>query len=96
VTGWEGTLDALAAHLAEQRAALADGRPEDLRAFTPPAAPGPVPPALAERLRALGAESDALSAALATACAAVARQLQLVSVLHAPRPTSASFVDTRG
>ena len=93
---WQACLDALSDHLAQQREALADGRPEDVHAFEPPAGLGPVPPALEVRLRELAAQNDVLTTALAAAGAAVARQVQLVGVLHAPQQASASFVDARG
>ena len=96
MTPWQVCLDALSDHLAQQREALADGRPEDVRTFAPPPGLGPVPADLAERLRSLAAENDALGAALAAAGAAAARQLQLVGVLHSPQPATASFVDARG
>lgn len=96
MSDWQACLDALADHLAQQRAALADGRPEDVRPFAPPADLGPVPPALADRLHELAGHNDALTAELAAAGAAAARQLQLVGVLHSPARSSASFVDARG
>ena len=96
MTPWQACLDALADRLADQREALADGRPEDVQPFAPPAGLGPVPPALAERLRSLAEENDTLTAGLLEASAAAARQLQLVSVMHSPARAGASFVDARG
>ena len=96
VSPWHGCFDALADHLADQRAALAAGRFEDVRPFSAPLDLGPVPPALASRLTALADENAALTADLELATASCARQLQLMTVLHRPEPSTASFVDSRG
>lgn len=93
---WADCLASLAQHLAAQRLALVEGRPEDVRAYEPPAALGPVPPELAPRLRALSRESEEVSAAVAAAAASCARQLQVLHALHHPQPATASFVDARG
>lgn len=92
---WQACLDALAEHLVEQRAALADGRPEDVHPFAVPDGIGPVPAALAGRLRALAAENAALSIELTAAVASCARQLQVLTVFHRPEAATAAFVDSR-
>ena len=92
---WSTCLDAFAEHLAGQRQALADGRPEDVGAYDAPTGLGPVPPGLGDRLRALSRENDELTTALAGVTASCARELQLLTVLHRPEPTTATFLDSR-
>jgi hypothetical protein len=95
VTGWDEQLDRFEASLADQCRALAEGRPQDVEAFVPRPA-GPLPAHLVERARGLSVQADALTADLAAATAAAARQLQLVTVMKGTRPQSSSYVDQRG
>lgn len=93
--GWADCLESLAAHLAAQQRAVAEGRPQDVRAYEPPAGLGPVPPGLSTRLRALAQENANLTAAITGATTSCARQLQLLTVMHRQEPNTAAFVDSR-
>lgn len=93
---WEQCLDRFEDHLAAQRVALAEGRPEQLGAFRPPAALGPLPAELAERARGLATVVGSLEDELAAALAATARQLQLLAVMNRAEKATASFLDDRG
>ena len=95
MTAWDEQLDRFEASLADQRRAVAHGRPQDVEAFVPLAA-GPLPADLAPRVRALLADADALTAELAAAAASAGRQLQLVTVMHGSSQPSSSYVDQRG
>lgn len=95
MTGWQEQLDAFEVCLAEQRRALAEGRPQDVEAFVPAVA-GTLPAELVERVRALSAQADALTAELSAATASAARQLQLVTVMKGRQQPTSSFVDQRG
>ena len=93
---WSSWLDQLQASHTDQRAALADGRHDSVVVGDPPNDLGPLPAALEGRARELLRDNDALTAALAAACAASGRQLKLVSALQQRAPGASSFVDTRG
>ena len=93
---WSSWLDQLQADQTAQWAALADGRHDSLVTGEPPTDLGPLPLALEARARELLRDNDALTAALAAACAASGRQLKLVSAMQQRTPGASSFLDTRG
>ncbi len=79
---WDARLDRFAACLADQRAALEDGRPEDVRPFVPGTVHEPLPVRLADRGRRLQAEAQALENDILSALDDVGRQLQLLTALN--------------
>ena len=95
MTAWGELLDRFEATLAEQRDALAGGRPQDIEAFVPRAA-GPLPADLVDRARSLRAQADALTHELTAAAANAGRQLQVVTVMKSSAQPSSSYIDQRG
>lgn len=95
MTVWEQQLDRFEQRLADQRRAVAEGRPEDVVAFMPQPA-GPLPAELAGRARALSAQADALTTELAAATASAARQLQVTTAMQGTQRPTSSYLDQRG
>ena len=79
---WDSRLDRFAACLAAQREALAEGRPDDIRPFSPGPTTEPFPLRLAARGQQLQSEAAALEQDVAQALSGVARQLQLLAALN--------------
>ena len=92
---WSTWLDQLEASITAQRAALADGRHDDVVAGQPPVDLGPLPADLAARASRLLQLNTALTEELAASCAAHGRQLQLVSAMHRRETSASSYLDTR-
>ena len=92
---WDAALDAFAARLAEQRAAITS-RSADPGEFTPPDGLGPLPERLRERAMRLVEESEAVTAALEAAAARIERELAAMerSAKETPPPIP-SFFDHR-
>jgi hypothetical protein len=78
---WDSRLDRFAACLAEQRAALEEGRLEQIRAFEPGPTTEPLPVHLLPRGRELQVQAARLERDVSQALAGVARQLQLLAAL---------------
>ena len=94
-TDWDAALDAFAARLAEQRAAITT-RAADAGDFTPPEGLGPLPERLRERAARLVEESEAVTAALEAAAARIERELAtLERSARATPPPIPSFFDQR-
>jgi hypothetical protein len=90
---WRQLLDRLDGHLVAQRTAVEDGRYTDVTAFPAAGDPGPLPPNLVERTRALLAEADAIRDELVQLRDRTARELDLLSNV-ASRPAAApAFLD---
>lgn len=92
---WSTWLDQLEASISAQRAAIADGRHDDVVAGQPPVDLGPLPADLAARASKLLHLNTALTEELAASCAAHGRQLQLVSAMHRRETSASSYLDTR-
>jgi hypothetical protein len=91
--GWASCLDSFADHLAYQRQALAEGTPEVITAFVPPATLGPLPAALLPRARELHVQAEALTDVIADARTRIRGALEQIR-----RPTEVarpSYVDSR-
>ncbi len=92
---WRTWLDELEASIAAQRAAIADGRHDDVVACHPPVDLGPLPVDLADRASGLVHLNAALTEELAASCAAHGRQLQLLSAMQPREISASSYLDTR-
>jgi hypothetical protein len=90
--GWASCLDTFADHLGHQKQALAEGTPETITAFVPPATLGPLPPALLPRARELHSQAEALTDAIAQARVRTLAALQ--QVRQPTEPARPSYVDS--
>lgn len=92
---WHAALEAFAARLAQQRAALEAGGAGDVGPFAPPPGLGSCPPALRSRVAELLQEATELQAQLEMALAATGREILVVHRLMADqgRPAPARYVD---
>lgn len=90
---WQSRLDRFAACLAEQRTALEQGRPQDVRQFAPGPVAEPLPARLADRARRLQAEAQSVEADVRAALDGTGRQLRLLAVLtrDAGQPSAGMF-----
>ena len=91
---WSTWLDQLEAGITAQRAALAEGRHDDVLPGRPAGDLGPLPPALEARARDLLRANATLTAELGAACASHGRQLKLLLALE-PAKLRPSYLDTR-
>lgn len=92
---WPTWLDQLEASITAQRAAIADGRHDDVVAGHAPDGLGPLPAHIAARASQLLHLNTALIEELAASCAAHGRQLQLLSTMQPRESSASSYVDTR-
>lgn len=95
IAAWELALDAFAARLADQRAALHAGQPDEIAPFSPPPSLGPLPAELQHRAEGLLQEAAEVQAQLEASLAATGREVQVVRRLVATRPVqdTARYVD---
>ena len=89
---WQSTLDAFAAALDDQSAALERGDIEGVQAFSPPAGLGPLPVELRPRAEELLGRAQGLTEELVVRKTATQREIALLAGLL-PRRGSASYVD---
>lgn len=92
---WPTWLDRLEASITACRAAVAEGRHDDVVTSDAPVGLGPLPVDLERRARVLLRLNASLTDELTTACAAHGRQLKLLTALHPHEGASCSYLDTR-
>lgn len=93
--GWEQVIEAFAARLTEQRAALRTAAPDSVPPFAPPPSLGPLPEHLRSRAEALVQEAVELQAEMVTRLASTTREVQAVRqfLSASVRPVGAGRVD---
>lgn len=91
---WSRWLDRLETSISAQRAAIVEGRHDDVVPGPAPVALGPLPTDLEERARQLLDHNASLTRELAAACAAHGRQLKLLSTIAPHGSSASSFLDT--
>ena len=91
---WSDWLDQLETSISAQRAAVAEGRHDDVVPGPAPVGLGPLPTDLEARARELLNRNAALTSELAAACAAHGRQLKLLSTIAPRESTACSYLDT--
>ena len=92
-SSWDSTLEAFAARLDAQRAALDAGEPDTVAAFVPPPSIGPLPPTLRDRAEALLHEALVLETAMEASLAATNRDAQVVQRFAHVAPPSPAYID---
>lgn len=85
---WEHALNGFAARLADQRAALHAGRPDEIAPFSPPPSMGPLPAELRARAEELLQEAAEVQAHLEAAVSATGREVQVVRRLVSATPAA--------
>ncbi|MEX2658101.1 MAG: hypothetical protein WD232_00290 [Acidimicrobiales bacterium] len=93
LAAWERALDAFAARLADQRAALHAGQPDAVGPFAPPPSMGPLPAELRARAEDLLQEAAEVQAHLEASLAGPEVQVVRRLVSATTAPTVARYVD---